>query len=966
MVTIRPESQQIETISDDISPNFNELLDQETFTQTVYTELKEISGTKELSISPLASIKSTQSGIIYDTVDFWLLNFTYIKVYQSQSHQEDTSGIIQYNLNQTITTTVFASMPVVLATYRNNSVNTNEQTQVITQAVVDDNYQAKMGFSVGFDLDYFFKAQIFGIGPVVGPGNGNLPFDKSWIFDTPMNGEAVLGKVGVSFPVVIPLLNIGVSVGPKIDTDFSASVRSNDSDVDLTCNYLEWEKEGAIQAFSMGVPEFFFEDTTTVDLFDFDMELTLSLVFYLDITIGVPIFNLPFHFPIFSFPAAKTHLQTENVDALNLATNVYPSDDLPFVYGVAYNYTDQNGDNDGILEPGDTVDFSVLVTNLGDGSALMVNSTTDSVNVSVSGEDSIPLLLKNRGNYEIQTDFQFTIPSDYAGGFILVNVTFEYFSVNGSIWTSLYELYFRVVHSGDTYLEVSDIFLDHLGDYWKSGDNIGIYFNVTNRGSANIENAQILVADALDTDTLNPATLDIDQTNISDISIGASTILGFINLSTSLVHDDSLIFLYFYVYYEDATYAYVDLLYFTLPVFLPKPDFNLLSSVGYETDSDGFFEAGETVEIEFNVQNIGEGDAFGVTGFITTDNPDLNLTLPYVIFDDIPASGSTTSTRATIKIPITARNQTATFSLYLTGNDMKEHETYQVFNITIDIVELPSPEIILMSYSIDDSIYGNDDGIPDPGELFLMYINIHVTNVGFSVSGSVNTSSELLIYNDSSFYGYVEDQTVSGDGFIVEVPLNYPGGILRIDVTVFAESLSGRKINQSGYLELTIDTGDVSFPTMDLIDTIPSQLFQNSEVSFSMKVQDPSSTNEVTSGIDKVLVVWTFSNGEIQVTEISDPDQDELYEFEFDTSISGVYQFIPIAIDLAGNIQYLSDNGQIFKIEIISVTTTPTTTTLETSTTTTTPSEAPIPIMFVFMSLLLLSIITRFNRKKSK
>lgn len=953
-----PNSNRILTPKDEIPANNDNLFDNESYTQTVYTELEEVSSSSEVDISPVKSIRSIQSGISYDSVEYHLLNFTYNKVYQSKAHQENTKDIIQYNLNQTITTTLFASMPVVLATYRNNSVNANEHAVIITQAIVDESYPAKMGFSFDFSFDYFFKAKLIFLEPKVGPGTGNLHLGKKWIFNTPLNGKGVLGKLTVPFPLAIPLLSLGISVEPTIDTDFSAQVRSNESDLGLSTNYLEWEKDGSIQSFSMEIPEFFSHDVTTIDLFDFDMEFVLTLKFYLKINVGIPVFNLPIKIEIFSFPVARNHLQTENIKTLHFVTNVNASDDLPFVYGAAYNYSDQNGDNDGILEPGEMIDFSVLTTNLGDGSALMVNSTVDSVNVSVSGEDTTPLLLKNRGNYELQNNFQFTIPIDYSGDFILVNVTFEYFSVNGSIWTSLYVLYFRVVHSSDTYLEVSEVFLDHPGDYWKSGDKIGIFFNITNRGSADILNAQILVADALDTDTINTATLVSDQTNITNVNMGSSEILGFVNVSTTAVHDDGLIYFYFYVYYEDTSFAYTDLLYFAIPIFFPKPVLTLLSSTGYETDSDSLFEANESVEIEFTVQNIGESVAFSVSGYITTNNPDLNITSPQIYIGNLAVSVSDISSRAFVEIPITARNQTATFTLHLTTIDAMGHKIYQTFNITLDIVELPPPEITLVSYSIDDSVYGNNDGIADPGEVFLLYLNVQIENTGFSVTGSANTTSQLMFYNSSSFYGDLTDQISPGDGFIVEVPLNFPGGTPRINVILFAESYSGRKVNTTGYLELSINTGDISAPSMTLEDTIPEQIIQDNELSFSINVQDPSVTNEIRSGIDRVLLIWMFNDGDIQLTVISDLNADGSYDIELDTSTSGIYYFIPIAIDIAGNIQFIAKNGNEFTVEVVS--------TSSSTTTTTTTSTASFSSEFMFISLISIIIFWRMNRRYYK
>ncbi|MFQ5981485.1 MAG: hypothetical protein ACE5OZ_25355 [Candidatus Heimdallarchaeota archaeon] len=923
--------------------DLQQLMSQEAFTQTAYSELNELSSLQDLQISRLKDFERVQSSIIYDSVEFWLLNFTYDKVYQTAVSQLETSGVIQYSLNESIRITVFASLPIILATYRNTSLQTNTQAQIITQAIVNENYPAIMGFSINFDLDYYFKAKVFGFGPEVGPGQINLPFQKTWAFETPMNGKAVLGKVGASFPTLVPLLGLGVSVGPSIDADFSADVRTNSTGISLSENQLDWETDGSLQSLAMDVPEFYSEETATIDLFDFDMTFSLDLVFYLDVTVGLPLFNKVFHFPIFAFPVTQTHLTTENLDALYLIADIEPSDDVPFVYGVEYYYADSDGDDDGILELGETVNFSLLITNLGTGSAIAVNTTVSSPNVTVSGQTSAPLLMKNRGNYELQSGFQFTIPSDYSGTFILANASFEYLAVNGSTWTSTYEVYFRVVQPGDTYLEVTEIYLDYPGAYWQSGDELGIYFNVTNRGAAAIENATIWVAAGGDTDITTPASFDSTTTNNSDLSFGASTILGSINISSPGSHDDGLIYLVFYVYYEDATYAYFDLFYLTLPIFFPKPEFDLISAVGYDTDVDGDFEAGETIEVEFTIQNIGAGVAENTVGVIISDDADLNISVAEAMFGDVGISESQTSTKTKMQIPLTARNQTATFILHLVAFDANGREISQAFNVSMEIVEAPLPQITLLSYTIDDSVYGNGDGYADPGELFLLYVNIQVEHTGFQVTSSAATASMLYFYNASSFYGDMQNQTSSGDGFIVEVPLNYGGGPAVIDVTVSAESLSGRKVSATGAIELLIDAGDLTAPTMILQDTIPTQVLQNDDFSFRFSVEDSSSPNEIVSGIDKALCVWIFNNSDIEITELSDPDSDGIYEMALSTTAVGTYYFILVALDAASNLQYIALNDEVFVVDVVAVAPGPTsessTTAISDSKTSTKPSS---------------------------
>ena len=111
---------------------------------------------------------------------------------------------------------------------------------------------------------------------------------------------------------------------------------------------------------------------------------------------------------------------------------------------------------------------------------------------------------------------------------------------------------------------------------------------------------------------------------------------------------------------------------------------------------DGYFEAGETVFIEFTIENIGNGNGYGVEGYLTSDSTDLNFTEPYIYFNNLAPTESDTSSYAILEIPLTAKNQTANFTLYLTAFDSKGHLITQQILITITLVELPSPEINLL------------------------------------------------------------------------------------------------------------------------------------------------------------------------------------------------------------------------------------------------------------------------------
>jgi len=703
-----------ESVSDLNKEEMQNLLAEETQEVKQWSKLEKISSTEDLEVTKINNylpIKQIQS---FDTEEYWLLNFTYNQVYSWTFNQNKEGTVFQYNLNETFTITLFAFFPVVLAIYRNDTSTSDSHIQIITEAIVDPRFEGKAGILFEFNFEFVFSANILGFKPTIGPGNIPLSHEKSWTYDTPLDGDLSLGKKDFLFPVIpqFPFLKLGASIEPRIDSDFSAQLRANDSHINLSQNKLNWDKSNSIQSFSAYIPEFYAEPTAIIDLFDFNMVITLNLDFFLTAKLDVLILrNFPLRLKLFSFPIGKIDLECENIETINLDTAITPSEKLPFVYGVWYDYSDSLGDNDWIIEPDEIIDFNFYITNLGEGSALSVNTTVSSDNVTVTGTDSTNVLIRNIGSFEVMTGFQFTVPAGYTEDIVIITASFEYFSVNGSYFVDTYDMYFRVVDSTDTYLEVSNIFFEHDSDYWYSGDEIDIAFELTNRGARDIYYADVSVFAGTDTDMINTATLTSSITNASSsmLSPGESVILGNISVDAPTAHDDGLIYLYLDVYYEDDTYGYIDPLDFAIPVYVPKPDFSIISAVGYETDMDGYFEAGETVYIEFTIENIGNGFGYDIAGYLTSDSTDLNFTEPNVYFNNLAPTVSDTSSYAILEIPLTARNQTANFTLYIAAYDSKGHLVTQQILITIAIVELPSPEISLLYYVLDDDLYGDGD-----------------------------------------------------------------------------------------------------------------------------------------------------------------------------------------------------------------------------------------------------------------
>ena len=192
-------------------------------------------------------------------------------------------------------------------------------------------------------------------------------------------------------------------------------------------------------------------------------------------------------------------------------------------------------------------------------------------------------------------------------------------------------------------------------------------------------------------------------------------------------------------------------------------------------------------------------------------------------------------------------------------------------------------------------------------------------NIGFMLRGSLETTANILIYNSSSFYGYLEDESSSGDGFVLEIPLNYNGANATLDITVSGESYSGRKVEASGYIDLAIGKGDLTAPIMEFLDTIPSDVVTGEDLSFNFNVTDPLISGEYRSGLDTLMLLWTFNGGEVHQDEYIAVDLEGEWIVTIDTSQIGVYELIIVGVDTAGNVQYLGDESLPIIIEITPV-----------------------------------------------
>ena len=146
--------------------------------------------------------------------------------------------------------------------------------------------------------------------------------------------------------------------------------------------------------------------------------------------------------------------------------------------------------------------------------------------------------------------------------------------------------------------------------------------------------------------------------------------------------------------------------------------------IDVQGNNNGHADYGETVDLSLTVENIGLADASDVTVTISTSDQYITITDNVENYGLLPAGENKTSEGFTFEVsPDVPDNRLVEFTV----SAESEGETWQS-TFTINIL---APVISAGSAVVDDAS-GNNNHIPDPGEVF--NLNISVLNTGHSNS----------------------------------------------------------------------------------------------------------------------------------------------------------------------------------------------------------------------------------------
>ena len=177
----------------------------------------------------------------------------------------------------------------------------------------------------------------------------------------------------------------------------------------------------------------------------------------------------------------------------------------------------------------------------------------------------------------------------------------------------------------------------------------------------------------------------------------------------------------------------------TLPPNIPNLKYSSHDIDDSMGNDDGEINAGETFDLYLTVENKGT-DAEGVFGTLSSSNPHVTITTETANFPDIPQNTTATSlTGYRIEIsPEADDNEMIPFQL-----DWHTTQSSGVFYFSDLVV---APTLIFSSVTVMDPVRGDGDGILDPGESAQLVVGLLNSGTGAAHNVSAVLTSDLPAY----------------------------------------------------------------------------------------------------------------------------------------------------------------------------------------------------------------------------
>lgn len=188
---------------------------------------------------------------------------------------------------------------------------------------------------------------------------------------------------------------------------------------------------------------------------------------------------------------------------------------------------------------------------------------------------------------------------------------------------------------------------------------------------------------------------------------------------------------------------------------------------GYEINdrngnNNGMADYGETLYLKLKIGNLGNTVAENISVTVSSPSPWVTINNSSVLIGDLPGRMETVSES---DIQITINQDVPDLGIIPFDLTIKDEKTEKKYKIEIT---LHAPRLEIVNCLIDDSLYGNNNSIADPGESFDLVFQVR--NVGSS-----NTSGQLIISSSGSSLEIFDSDIKSGlleVGRMVSIPVS--------------------------------------------------------------------------------------------------------------------------------------------------------------------------------------------------
>ncbi|NPD46059.1 MULTISPECIES: T9SS type A sorting domain-containing protein [unclassified Lentimicrobium] len=448
--------------------------------------------------------------------------------------------------------------------------------------------------------------------------------------------------------------------------------------------------------------------------------------------------------------------------------------------------SNNNGNINGFVEPGEHIELPILIQNNGEANAHNVSAVLSTNDPHIDITDAN----ENFGSIDAgdsdwsNNEFDFYVQPNCPDKDVLFTLSI---SSNEGVWVSNFTIHVSI--AGNPELEFSSFNIDDDDEGSSSGDgdhkaepgeNIEIPLALINTGTAIAHNVTAIISCSDsdisitdDTESFGTVSVgEVDWSNLDfDFTVGYGTpekdVIFHLNILSDEGNWSDTFIVHIHTTEGFPTIGFNDHI---------IDDDDNGSSNG---NGDGIPSAGENIELQIEIENMGDASAHNISAVLNCEDSDINITDANESYPNLNVGEYGLSNYAyNFEIANDCEDKTVMFTLSISADEGSWTSTF-----FLPIAGAGIPQLTFDSFEINDDneggSSGDNNGVAQPGETIELPINI--SNIGngpvHSVSGQLFTNDpHITITDDFEEFGNISEgsQAWSSNDFNFEIAQDCP------------------------------------------------------------------------------------------------------------------------------------------------------------------------------------------------